>query len=395
VSAQVWTGLDVLEAHGFAELKGRRVGLIVNQASVDRFGRHAIDLFRQAKEVHLVALFAPEHGLDGSLPGGQKFRDRKDPKTGLPVYSLYAPDGTRAPSPKALQSIDVLIYDLQDIGIRSYTFISTLGLAMEACGEAGVDFWVLDRPDPLGGIRVEGPVLDLRFRSFVGQWPIPYVYGMTPGELALMIAGEHWVKKTGFVRVIPMRGWHRRMSWKETGLRWIPPSPLMTTPEKPFYLTATALAAHIGGISVGFGTPYPYECMAAPWLDSQKLQQWFLSKHLPGIAFDPITLIPSRGAYAGKKVHGIRFRFTDPVRAPLFPLNFYILDAARAVGHKDLYAQARERGVSFAFFDKLVGTDQVRKALAQGWSTERLLQQWEPELKRFRKKRRIYLLYPE
>src|SRR6266700_1832382 len=191
-SAEVQLGSEVLAANGFKELQGKRVGLITNPCGINRSGESAIDLLRNAPGVRVVALFEPEHGVYGDVKAGENIRDKTDQRTGLPVHSLYG--ATRKPTLAMLKGLDALVYDLQDTGVRSYTFISTMGLAMEACAEAGVEFVVLDRPNPLGGERVEGPMVDDRFRSFVGQWNIPYAYGMTCGELAQMINGEGWIR---------------------------------------------------------------------------------------------------------------------------------------------------------------------------------------------------------
>src|SRR5213592_2906852 len=207
--AQVQLGSDVLAANGFKELQGKRVGLITNPSGVNRSGESTIDLLRRAPGVKLVALFGPEHGVYGDVKAGELIAERTDRRTGLAVHSLYG--ATRKPSPAMLKGLEALVYDLQDTGVRSYTFISTMGLAMEACAEAEVEFVVLDRPNPLGGERVEGPMVDDRFRSFVGQWNIPYAYGMTCGELAQMINGEGWLRKRCKLTVIPMNGWRRSM----------------------------------------------------------------------------------------------------------------------------------------------------------------------------------------
>src|SRR5216117_1726851 len=223
VSAQVQLGSDVLAANGFRELQGKRVGMITNPSGVNRNGESTIDLLRNAPGVKLVALLGPEHGVYGDVKAGENIRDKTDQRTGLPVHSLYG--ATRKPTPAMLKGLDALVYDLQDTGVRSYTFISTMGLAMEACAQARVEFVVLDRPNPLGGERVEGPMLDERSRSFVGQWKLPYAYGMTCGELARMINGEGWIKSPCKLTVIPMKGWHRLMVWRDTGLAWAPTSP--------------------------------------------------------------------------------------------------------------------------------------------------------------------------
>ena len=216
--AEVQLGSEAFAATGFRELQGKQVGLITNPSGVNRKGESTIDLLLHAAGLKLIALFGPEHGVYGDVKAGESIAERTDRRTGLPVHSLYG--ATRKPTPAMLKVLDALVYDLQDTGVRSYTFISTMGLAMEACAEAGVEFFVLDRPNPLGGERVEGPMVDDRFRSFVGQWNIPYVYGMTCGELARMINGEGWIKAPCHLTVIPMNGWRRAMVWRDTGLPW-------------------------------------------------------------------------------------------------------------------------------------------------------------------------------
>lgn len=391
---QVILGIDILRRDEFRELKGKRIGIIANNSSVSITGKRTIDLLHQAPQVKLVAIFAPEHGLDVKLAGGEKFGDSRDPHTGVPVYSLYAPDGRRAPPIDVLKNIDVLLYDLQDIGIRPYTYISTMGLAIEACCEAKIPFWVLDRPNPLGGIRVEGPILEPQFSSFIGKWPIPYVYGLTAGELALMIAGERWIKSY-WIRVIKMEGWRRIMDWKATGLKWVKPSPLMTDPDRPLYLTATAIVGFIGGISIGLGSPWPSQCFAAPWIESEKLLQWFRKLNLPGIEYSQVKFIPTAGAYTGQEVKGIRFEITDRVRAPLVPLNFYIIGALRQLTGRDLYSEAVARGLNFESFNKIVGTNKIRELLDAKATTAQIIESWQPDLNQFNRKRSRYLLYPE
>ena len=233
VVGQVRLGSEQLAANEFKELQGKRVGLITNPSGANHNGETTIELLRRAPGVRLLALFGPEHGVYGDVKAGERIPERTDARTGLPVHSLYG--ATRKPTPAMLQGLDVLVYDLQDTGVRSYTFISTMGLAMEACAEAGLEFVVLDRPNPLGGERVEGPPLDERFRSFVGQWNIPYAYGMTCGELARMINGEGWIKKPCALTVVPMTGWRRSMVWHDTGLPWVPTSPNVPRADSPLY----------------------------------------------------------------------------------------------------------------------------------------------------------------
>jgi uncharacterized protein YbbC (DUF1343 family) len=239
-------------------------------------------MLRAAPDVHLVALFGPEHGLYGRVRAGERVDGGFDKRTRLPVHSLYG--ATRKPTPEMLEGLDVLVYDLQDTGTRSYTYISTLGLAMEACAEAGVEFMVLDRPNPLGGIRVEGPMVEDRFRSFIGRWDIPYVYGMTPGELAQMINGEGWIKPCR-LQVIPMEGWHRAMTWRDTKLRWVSTSPNIPDINAVFGYPALGILGEIAGpsgLSIGGVVQRPFQCVSASWLDADALAAELNRSALPG-----------------------------------------------------------------------------------------------------------------
>lgn len=393
LSATVEPGIDVLRARAFRELRGKRIGLLANQASLGRGGSNTIEVLHHAIGLEVEALFAPEHGIDGKAPAGREFPDSTHAGTGLKVWSLYGPGAVRQPRANMLESLDALVYDVQDAGFRAYTYISTMGLTMDACGAAGIEFVVLDRPNPLGGLRVEGPMMEPRFKSFVGQWPVPLVYGLTPGELALMIAGERWIPNPPKVTVVRMNGWRRRMTWQDTGLQWTPTSPGVPTAERALFLPAMALLADIGGVSVGFGTPMPYECLAAPWFDPNRLCDWLRGRRLPGVEFIPVKFTPSRGAYAGREVQGARLRFTDPATAPLVALNFYALEAARRVGGRDLYAAAARTSRSFAMFDKVNGTDATRKALESGRSAAEIIASWARGEESFRARRRPYLLY--
>lgn len=249
------TGIDVLAAQNFAPLAGKRVGLITNATGVDRELRATADLLAAAPEVELLALFAPEHGVRGDRPAGERVASYVDVATGLPVHSLYG--RTRAPTPEMLAGLDVLVYDIQDIGVRSYTYISTLGLAMRAAAQAGIAVMVLDRPNPLGGERVEGAPVEPGFESFVGAYPIPYVYGLTVGELARMIAGEGWLGEGVQValEVVPLQGWRRDMDFRATGLPWVMTSPHIPTPESAAFMPPPACWASWGCCPRGWATP--------------------------------------------------------------------------------------------------------------------------------------------
>src|SRR6185503_5546532 len=290
--ARVWLGNEVLELQRFEVLRGKKIGLITNPSGSNSHRRSTVDVLRAAPGVRLVALFGAEHGLTGEAAAGQEVKDSFDHNTGLPVYSLYGPGPTRKPTSRMLQGLDALVYDIQDTGCRAYTFISTMGLALEACAEAGLEFIVLDRPNPLGGERVEGPLLDRKFRSFVSQWDIPYVYGLTVGELAQMLRGERWVKGGSKLTIVPMRCWRRSMVWRDTGLPWVPASPHVPHDDSPLFQVATGMLGEIGGISTGIGYTLPFECIAAPALDPHRTAAALNSYSLPGVRFRPITYRP-------------------------------------------------------------------------------------------------------
>src|SRR6266567_8653231 len=325
--AQVQLGNEVLASGGFKEFQGKRVGLITNPSGVTRNGESTVDLLRHAPGVKLAALFGPEHGVYGDVKAGENIADRVDRRTGLPIHSLYGT--TRKPTPAMLKGLNALVYDLQDTGVRSYTFISTMGLAMEACAEAGVEFVVLDRPNPLGGERVEGPMVDDRFRSFVGQWNIPYAYGMTCGELARMINGEGWTKKACQLTVVPMSGWRRSMVWHDTGLPWVPTSPNVPRANSPLYYAATGLFGELAGgsgASIGTRLKRPFECVIAPWLDANRMSAAMQGYGLRGISFPTFNV-----THEGQRMQGVLLKLSDPAHAPLVAVNFYLLDGLRKV----------------------------------------------------------------
>jgi uncharacterized protein YbbC (DUF1343 family) len=385
-------GIDVLEEKDFAGLEGKRVGLITNPTGIDSHGVSTVDVLRRAPGVKLVALFGPEHGVYGADWAGVYVPSSIDPHTGLPAYSLYGP--TRKPTPEMLKGIDVLIYDIQDIGCRSYTFISTLGLAMEAAAEAGIPFYVLDRPNPLGGNRVEGMRPAPGFRNFECQWDIPYVYGMTPGELAYMIVGSHgWIKKKPALTIVPMVGWTRSMSWEDTGLIWIPTSPHIPTPETAFDYVATGFLGEAGGVNHGIGYTLPFQVVGHPSFSSFALADEFNDLGLPGVLFHPASWEPFYGAFKGKLCHGVEIFYTDRDKVDLCALAVQIL---YRVYHKPEIKMFRadptgESGPEA--FDEIAGGDALRLALQQGQKPGEIVAAWQPGLSAFREERRPFLLY--
>ena len=389
--AEVKLGNEVLARSGFRILQGKRIGLITNPSGVNRDLESTVDVLRAAPGVQLSALFGPEHGIYGDVPAGDKIDSRVDPRTGLRVYSLYG--ATFKPTPEMLKGLDALVYDLQDTGCRSYTFISTMGVAMEACGQAGVEFIVLDRPNPLGGERIEGPLLDEKFRSFVSRWNVPYVYGLTCGELARMLNGERWIQPACKLAVVPMRGWRRPMVWRDTGLPWVPTSPHVPHGESALFQVATGMLGEIGGISTGIGYTLPFQCIAGPGVDPHQLAGLLDAYALPGVKFKPVTFRPYYFAFKDEMVGGVQVFFTDPAHAPLTAINFYALEALKKAAGRDLFSEAVKANKSFAMFDKVNGTDATRKALQTAIPAAEIVAAWKPGEQAFRRARKPYLLY--
>ncbi|HSU55526.1 MAG TPA: DUF1343 domain-containing protein [Candidatus Dormibacteraeota bacterium] len=390
-SSEVNLGNEVLARSGFKALQGKRVGLITNPSGVNRNLQSTIDVLRRAPGVQLAALFGPEHGINGDIPAGDKIGNRTDERTGLPAYSLYG--ATHKPTPEMLKGLDALVYDLQDTGCRSYTFISTMGVAMEAAGEAGIEFIVLDRPNPLGGARVEGPMVENKYRSFVSKWDVPYVYGLTCGELARMINGEHWISNCCKLTVIPLKGWKRSMVWRDTALPWVLTSPHVPHGESPLFQVATGMLGEIGGVSTGIGYTLPFQCIAAPGLDPQKTAEIMNAYRLPGVRFNPITYKPYYFAFKDQQLGGVEIYLTDPTRAPLTAINIYTLEALKRMAGMDLFAEAARTNKTFSMFDKVNGTAATREGLQAGKSAAEIVGSWKPKEEAFRKARKKYLLY--
>jgi uncharacterized protein YbbC (DUF1343 family) len=375
----------------FAELRGKKVGLLTNPSGVNRQLESTIEMLRAAPGVNLTALFGPEHGIYGDVPAGDKVESRTDPRTGLPVYSLYG--ATRKPTPEMLKGLNALVYDLQDTGCRSYTFISTMGVAMEACAENGVEFVVLDRPNPLGGERVEGPLVEEKFRSFVSKWNVPYVYGLTCGELARMINGEGWIKQSCKLTVVPMKGWKRSMVWRDTGLPWVPTSPHVPHGDSPLFYVATGMLGEIGGVNTGVGYTLPFQTVAAPGVNAHEFARILNTYKLPGVRFNPVTYKPYYFTYKDEIVSGVQIYFHEPSRAPLTAINFYALEALKRQAGRDLFAEAVKANKSFGMFDKVNGTDATRRALQAGTTAGEIVASWKAGEEKFRRQRSKYLLY--
>lgn len=391
-SAQVRTGIETLRDSGFEALRGKRVGLITNPTGVDSNLRSTIDILNEAPEVELVALFAPEHGVRGDIPAGQKVAPTTDALTGIKVYSLYG--ATRKPTAAMLKDVDVLVYDIQDNGCRSYTFISTMGLAMEQCAALGKEFMVLDRPNPLGGNKLEGAPVQPDMRSFVGQFSIPYLYGLTPGELAQMLKGERMIKNADklHLTVVPMEGWNRSMLYPSTGLPWVQPSPHIPSAETAIYYPATGIAGELDYISIGVGYTLPFRTFAAPWINSHKLAEALNALNLPGVRFRPINYRPYYGFAKGSDLGGVEVVVTDFDRAELTLIQFYAMqELARLYpAHK---ASAAASAARFGMFDKVTGNATLRPAFFKRHKVADILPIWHNGVEEFKNTKQKYHLY--
>jgi len=376
-------GIEVLLRDSLHLVQGRRVGLVTNQTGVDRDRRPDIDLLAEHAEVQLLALYSPEHGIRGEARAGASVDSGTDARTGLPIHSLYGE--TRKPTPAMLEDIDVLLFDLQDVGSRYYTYVSTMALAMEAAGEKGIPFVVLDRPNPIGGDAVQGNVLDPQYSTFVGLHPVPMRHGMTPGELARMYVGAFGIEVD--LHVVPVEGWLRSARFEDTGLPWIPPSPNMPSVESALAYSGTCLFEGTP-LSVGRGTDRAFQWVGAPWLDGVALAAALNLYEIEGVRFEAATFTPRDAGdrkFEGQEISGVRLvaesTSYDATRAGVAML----VETYRASGDRwEWYV---------AHFDRLAGTDALRLGIAAGQGVETLTAGWAAALSTFEDMRAPYLLY--
>lgn len=382
----VLPGIDVLLRDSLHLVAGRRVGLITNPSGMDARGRSTIDLLHAHPEVELVALFAPEHGLRATAGEGRLIEDSTDPETGLPIISIYYGGSKRAPSPADLEGIDVLLFDIQDVGARYYTYIYSMALSMGAAGRSGVPFVVLDRPNPIGGL-VQGNVLDPAFATFVGLYAIPMRHGMTPGEHARTFRGLFGVEAD--LSVVPMEGWDPSMLFDETGLPWVPPSPNMPDLVSALHYPGTCLFEGTN-LSVGRGTARPFQQVGAPWLDPEALASTLTDYGLEGVRFEAVRFTPTEptdGKWAGEEVAGVRFVVTDPaVYDPTVAAIAALIESRRQSVDRWAWNEAH--------FDRLAGTDQLRIGIEAGRDPEALTSDWAEARAAFEEASRPFRLYP-
>ena len=395
--AQVKPGIEVLEESGFQALQGKRVGLVTNPSGVDRELRSTIDILAKAPGVKLVALYAPEHGVRGDIYAGGKVESGRDESTGLPVHSLYG--STRQPTKEMLNGVDIVVYDIQDVGTRSYTFISTLGLVMRTCAELGIPVMVLDRPNPLGGLKIEGPLVRDGFHSFVSQYKIPYVYGLTVGELATLINEEGLNRgqngRSGHLKckltVIPMEGWMREMLFNDTGLPWVLPSPNIPYPENVIGYPSAGLCGELYNyLNIGIGYTLPFGTFAEEWIDADKLKARLDSYQLPGVAWRTIHYKPISGRLNGKLVHGVQYFYTDYEAATITLTQFYVMQAVYELYGKNPFKDAGDR---MSMFNKVCGTDFVSSTFGRSMKVSDIADYWSADVDDFRRVAQKYYIY--
>ncbi|MDD4962205.1 MAG: DUF1343 domain-containing protein [Candidatus Marinimicrobia bacterium] len=384
-------GIDVLEENGFDILKGKRVGLITNPTGVNRHLKSTVDILFEAPEVELVALFGPEHGVRGNYAAGDKVENAIDPVTGVPAFSLYGK--TNRPTKESLENVDVLVFDIQDIGCRSYTYISTMGYCMEAAAEYGKKFVVLDRPNPLTGNIVEGATVKDGFYSGVSAYKIPYVHGLTIGELARVYNEEGLLKNSVKcdLTVVPMKGWKRKMAFEDTGLHWVPSSPHIPEGNTPPYYVATGILGELYTMNIGIGYTTPFKTYAAEWMKAQEVTDAMNALGLEGVIFRPVAYKPFYGVDQGKEVQGVQVHITDFRKVELMYLQFHFME----VHHKlypevDLFKMNEKR---WRMFDMVCGTDEIRTKFMENYRFADIKPLFEHDVQQFREMSQKYHLY--
>ncbi|HAQ19775.1 MAG TPA: DUF1343 domain-containing protein [Prolixibacteraceae bacterium] len=388
--SKVKTGIEVLRDNDFKILQGKRVGLITNPTGIDSQLKSTVDILNEAPGVKLVALYGPEHGVRGDVYAGDKVETTIDKQTGIPVYSLYGK--TRKASSEMLKGVDVLVYDIQDIGCRSYTYISTMGLAMEAAAENNIEFVVLDRPNPIGGLKVEGNLAEDKFISFVSQFKIPYIYGLTCGELAKLLNGENMLKKTCKLTVVPMKGWKRSMTFDQTGLPWVLTSPHVPHATSAYYYAASGILGEFSFMSIGVGYTLPFQLFAKDSIDASALTKRLNDLHLPGVLFRPIFLKPFYAVGQGKNYSGVQFYLTDYRKVRLTEIQFYVMQEMAAL-YPDKKCFGPDTEKRYDMFDKVCGSDQIRLLMSKNMKVEDMLPYWRKDEAAFQQLSKKYQLY--
>jgi uncharacterized protein YbbC (DUF1343 family) len=382
----VQTGLENFLQNYLHIVEGKRVGLVTNQSAVDRNFNLTTDLLFANKRVKLTTLFAVEHGIRGDISAGEKLNDQIDPVTKLKVFSLYG--ATKRLTVEMLSGIDVIIFDIQDVGVRSYTYISSLGMLIEEAAKNNIKVIVLDRPNPIGGIETEGNILNKDFRSFVGYYPISYRHGMTIAEIALMHNSENNLGAD--LVVIPLKNWKRRMLWSQTGLPWVPTSPHVPHWKTALYLPLTGIIGELSTINIGVGYTSPFELVAAPWIDAVELADSLDALQLPGLRFRATHFKPYYATYKGESCHGVQIYITDPKLAKPFIAGLHIIKTLMNL-YPDHNIFENEKRISS--FNRVLGGSWIYNDLMAGKSIKEIEASWQNNLEAFRNIRQKYLLY--
>ena len=387
--SQVKTGIEVLRERNFDVLQGKRVGLCTNPTGVDRNLVSTIDILHDAENVNLVALYGPEHGVRGNVHAGARVENEVDARTGLKMYSLYGK--TAHPTQEMMDEIDVMVYDIQDIGCRSYTYISTMGNLMEACQKYGKELVVLDRPNPLGGKKIEGCLVEDGFYSFVSRFAIPYIYGQTPGELALYLNAK--AANPCKLTVVEMEGWTRNMTWEDTGLEWIVASPHVPHGRTAIYYPVTGIFGEFYYINIGVGYTMPFEVMGAPWVNADSLASALNALELPGVVFRGLHYKPYYSVFKGENIQGVQIHITDYEKVALSEIQFYVVqEMMRLWGNQhDWFAECDQK--RFSMFNKVCGTDKIKELFGKRYRWEDAKAYWDKDVEKYREESSKYYLY--
>lgn len=383
----VMPGVDVFfEEKRYQILKEQRIGLIANHTSVDRHLRPTVQLFLDREELSLVKLFCPEHGFEGQEHAGEVVKDKK--WGDLVVHSLHGKQ--RRPTAEMLEGIDVLVYDIQCVGARGYTYPSTLFYVMEEAAKLGIEVIVLDRPNPINGTTIDGPMLEEKWRSFIGYINVPYCHGMTIGELAQFFNGEYGIGCQ--LTVVPMKGWKRSMAYRDTGLPWIPPSPNIPEPDTPLYYPSTGLVGELQILNIGVGYTLPFKIVGAPWIDAKEYAAKLNAQKLPGVHFVPFFYKPFYGLYKGQNCQGVLIQATDSERFRPVAVQYLLLGVLKSLYPKE-FSTRLSQSTHLQFFNQANGTDAIYRILTEEkYATWKLLAYQREEREIFREKRKKYLL---
>lgn len=391
VFSQTQTGIEVLKKTNFEVLKNKKIGLVTNATGVDKNLRSTVDILFNAPNTTLKALFAPEHGVRGEYSAGDYVPFYNDESTNLPVYSLYGK--TKKPSPEMLKGLDAIVYDIQDIGCRSYTYISTMGLVMEAAAEAGIEVIILDRPNPLGGLRTEGSLVEDGFVSFISQFKIPYLYGLTCGELANLLNEEGFLKKKCKLTVVKMENWQRSQTFEQTGLPWVLTSPHIPHPYSAYFYPISGLVGELQNISIGVGYTLPFQVFAVEWAKAVPLAKKMNDLQLKGVVFRPIVFKPYYTPLSGKVLQGVQVHITDyQAIESLTEIQLYFLEVLKEM-YPDQNLFSANTADRLSMFDKGSGTDKLRKEFEKNFKVADIKSLWRKDNESFKKLAQKYWLY--